>query len=120
MARRKAEKSEDQARLRAKLIMKVLNKQMTASEAAKQLRVSRKTYYKWEKRGVEGMLTALTDRDSGRPSCPVDGEKESIKRTVARMKKQLLMAEQRAMIRTYMDDELKVMEKIENHGLKKK
>ena len=40
-------KPQDQARLRAQLIMKVRCGLMTAAEAAKQLGVSRKTYYKW-------------------------------------------------------------------------
>ena len=120
MARRKTEQDKKHARKRAEVILKKLTGQMTATQAAKELGVSRKTYYEWEKRGVDGMLGALEDRDSGRPSQPVDGEKESIKKLVTRMKKSLLKAEQRHSIRVYMDDELKVIEAIEKNGLKKK
>jgi len=35
---------------------------MTATEAAKQLGVSRKTYYKWEQRGLEALLDGLQDQ----------------------------------------------------------
>ena len=38
------------ARQRAQLIMQVQNGLLSAQEAARQLRISRKTYYKWERR----------------------------------------------------------------------
>jgi transposase len=60
------------ARRRAELIMKVRCNLMTASEAARQLGVSRKTYYQWEQRGLSGFLEGLTNQDAGRPSQPVD------------------------------------------------
>jgi len=47
---------------------------MTATEAAKQLGVSRKTYYKWEQRGLEALLDGLEDRDAGRPEAPLEQE----------------------------------------------
>ncbi|MFC1591061.1 helix-turn-helix domain-containing protein [Thermodesulfobacteriota bacterium] len=47
--------------------MKVRCGLMTATEAARQLGVSRKTYYKWEQRGLEALLDGLEDRDTGRP-----------------------------------------------------
>jgi transposase len=40
---------------------------MTATEAAKQLEVSRKTYYKWEQRGLAALLHGLSDQPPGRP-----------------------------------------------------
>lgn len=52
--------------------------QMTAAEGAKQLGVSRKTYYEWENRGLAGMMAALSNGRSGRPSSPVDAEKERL------------------------------------------
>jgi hypothetical protein len=48
---------------------------------------------------------------------PADGEKESIKKMVTRMQKSLLKLERRDSIRTYMDDELRVMDAIERNGL---
>lgn len=61
------------ARLRAELIMKVRCGLVTARQAAKQLGVSRKTFYKWESRGLTGMLEGVTDQDPGRrPHSPDD------------------------------------------------
>jgi len=39
---------------------------MTATEAAKVLGVSRKTYYKWEQRGLAALLGGLQDQSTGR------------------------------------------------------
>ena len=47
---------------------------MTATEAARQLGVSRKTYYKWEQRGLTALLDGLEDRDAGRPESPPEKE----------------------------------------------
>jgi transposase len=40
---------------------------MRATEAAALLGVSRKTYYKWEQRGVAALLEGLGEKPSGRP-----------------------------------------------------
>ena len=58
------------ARKRAELIMKVRCGLMTASEAAAQLGVSRKTYYKWEQRGLAALLAGVDDQKAGRPKKP--------------------------------------------------
>jgi transposase-like protein len=47
--------------------MKVRCGLMTAAEAARQLGVSRKTYYKWEQRGLSALLDGLSDQPPGRP-----------------------------------------------------
>lgn len=60
-------KSEVTARQRAELIMKVRCGLMTASQAAKKLGVSRKTYYKWEQRGLAALLGSVSDQKAGRP-----------------------------------------------------
>jgi len=56
---------------RAEAIMKVRCGLMTASAAAAQLGVSRKTYYKWEQRGLSALLTGVSDNSAGRPEKPV-------------------------------------------------
>jgi transposase len=63
------------ARQRAEIIMKVRCGLVTVRQAAEQLGVSRKTYYKWEERGLTALLGSLTDQPSGRPSQPVDLQK---------------------------------------------
>ena len=62
------------AKQRALIIMQVRSGQITATEGARQLGISRKTYYQWESRGLDGMLKALEDQDPGRPAPSVDRE----------------------------------------------
>jgi transposase-like protein len=62
------------ARKRARIIMKVRCGLMTAAEAAQQLGVSRKTYYKWEQRGLAGLLNGLCEKKAGRPTKPAPEE----------------------------------------------
>ena len=45
---------------------------MTATEAAKELGVSRKTYYKWEQRGLAALMEGLEDQAAGRPETAHD------------------------------------------------
>jgi transposase len=58
---------EESARQRAEVIMKVRCGLMTASQAAKKLQISRKTYYKWEQRGLSALLEGVLDQKAGRP-----------------------------------------------------
>ena len=75
-----ASTQQDKARLRAEVIMKVRCGLLTAREAAEQLGVSRKTYYQWEERGLSALLSSIADKASGRPSQPVDSEKQALER----------------------------------------
>lgn len=70
---------------RAELILKVQGGQMTATAAARQLGVSRKTYYEWEKRGLAGLMEAVADRAGGRPSNPVHAEVEALRKKQERL-----------------------------------
>ena len=70
----------EKARLRAELIMKVRCGLMTAQQAAEHLGVSRKTYYKWEARGLAALLGSLEDQPSGRPAQPVDVQQQSLQK----------------------------------------
>ena len=49
-----------QARQRASLILQVQAGQLSATQAAQSLGVSRKTYYQWERRALQGMVDQLT------------------------------------------------------------
>jgi transposase len=90
-----SKKNASQARRRAEIILRVRSGQLTASEAARILGVSRKTYYQWEKRALQGMLDKLENRDPGRPPNPEpDREKIRLEKKVADLEKRLeLMAE---------------------------
>jgi hypothetical protein len=68
------------ARQWARLIMQVRSGLLRAQEAARQLGISRKTYYKWGRRALAAMVEALGNREHGRPPLPVDPEKEAFQR----------------------------------------
>ena len=88
------------ARRRAGVILKVWSKEVTATEAAAALGVSRKTYYKWEDRALSGMIEGLIERgEGGRPPKPADPEKERLEKEVEALKKKVLEMEQRQEIR---------------------
>ena len=65
------------ARKRAEIIMKVRCGMMTAADAARELGISRKTYYKWEQRGLAAMMDGLQEKASGRPETPEQKQRES-------------------------------------------
>ena len=87
------------ARQRAQLIMQVRSGLLSAQEAARQLGISRKTYYKWERRALAAMVEALGNREHGRPTLPVDPEKEALQRQNQELQAQLLVMEQTVRIR---------------------
>ena len=72
----KPEKKKDEqsqaARQRAEIIMKVRCGLLTATQAAQLLHVSRKTYYKWEQRGLSALLEGVQDQEGGRPETPAE------------------------------------------------
>jgi len=72
---------------------------LTVTEAAKQMGISRKTYYQWEKRALQGMADRLEQGDPGRPEVPVDPEKEAMKKRLEEMEKELTLAKQTAEVR---------------------
>jgi hypothetical protein len=77
------------ARKRAEVIMKVRIGRMTATEGARALGISRKTYYEWEKRGLSGLMEALTDGAPGRPSKPAPTEADRLRAQVKALEKEL-------------------------------
>ena len=72
-------------RQRAEVIMKVRCGLLTASQAARKLGVSRKTYYKWEQRGLKALLSVLADKEPGRPSTPIDPDKQAMEEHLKQM-----------------------------------
>jgi transposase len=75
------------ARQRAEVIMKVRCGLMSASQAAEQLGISRKSYYKWEQRALSAMLAGLTDQPPGRPSRPVDTKKQALEEQLQQVRR---------------------------------
>ena len=87
------------ARQRAQLIMQVRSGVLSAQEAARQLGISRKTYYKWERRALAAMVEALGDREPGRPPLPLDPEKQALERQTQELQAKLEVLEQTERIR---------------------
>ena len=87
------------ARQRAQLIMQVRSGVLSAQEAARQLGVSRKTYYKWERRALAAMVEALGTREQGRPREAIDPEKEALRRQTQELEAKLQVLEQTEQIR---------------------
>jgi transposase len=87
------------ARQRAQLIMQVRSGLLSAQEAARQLGISRKTYYKWERRALAAMVEALGNREPGRPPLPIDPEKQVLERQAQELRAKLEVLEQREQIR---------------------
>lgn len=90
---------EMQARRRAALIVQVQCGQITATEAAAQLGVSRKTYYAWEKRALAALVNSQQDRPGGRPVTPRDPEKEMLHQQTQELQDQARVLEQTLAIR---------------------
>ena len=91
------------ALLRTELIVKVRAGLMTAKAAAETLGVSRKTYYKWEKKGLQAMLAAGQNDTAGRPSKEERKEVRALRRKVktlsAKLEEMAETAELRLMLR---------------------
>lgn len=92
-------RDKERARNRAAVIFAVRSGQITAEEGAKQLGVSRKTYYEWERRALEAMTGALENGSPGRPATPQDAEKERLQQEIAELRNKLFVAEKTVEVR---------------------
>ncbi len=80
------------ARERALVILQVRSGALTATEGAKLLGVSRKTYYEWEEKSLKAMAQALENHAAGRPPSPTDPEKEALREQIRELEKELDLA----------------------------
>jgi len=90
------------ARQRAEVIFQVRSGQMTATEAAQTLGISRQQYYQWEQRALQSLLSALEDQPTGRPRKPTDPEKEQLQRRVQQLEQQIQRQQQREALRQFL------------------
>lgn len=88
-----------QAEQRASVILQVRSGQITATEGARRLGLSRKTYYQWEKRGLEGLLAAVEEQAPGRPRQESPPELLALQARIAELEAQLKTARQTAQLR---------------------
>jgi len=95
--------TDPKALLRTEMIVKVRAGLLTAKAAAEALGVSRKTYYKWEKKGLQAMLAAEQDETKGRPETGPSPEvlalKSQVKTLSAKLEEMAQTAELRYMLR---------------------
>ena len=87
------EKERKLARERAAIILQVRSGVLTATEGAERLGISRKTYYEWEDRALKAMALALENHSPGRPSVPLNAEKEALQSKVQDLEKRSYLAE---------------------------
>ena len=99
------------ARRRAEIIVQVQSGRLTVTEAACRLGVSRKTYYQWERRALGGMIEALQDKESGRPSKPQDPQKEGLQKRLEDLEERERIREQVDRIRSVVDEAKTTAEK---------
>ena len=83
---------------RMKVVLAHLTGQINATEAAQALGVSRKTFYEWRDRVQAAIQSALADRPTGRPSQPVDPQKEELQSELERMEMERCVLEKRLRI----------------------
>ena len=98
----------EEAQQRASVILRVQKGEITATEGAAELGVSRKTYYQWENRALAGLLQAVHEEEPGRPSLEVDREKEALKAKVAELEAKLESAKQVEAVRLVLQDIAKI------------
>lgn len=85
--------ADQKAKERMAVILMVRSGQITATEGAERLGMSRKTYYQWEKKALEGMLTSLLDGKTGRPKKATDPEKEGLNKEVKCLQQELAITQ---------------------------
>jgi hypothetical protein len=96
------EPEDPKALARQRVILAVLADRLTATQAALELRVSRKTYYAWQDRALTAMREALRDRPGGRPLTPVDPEKAQLQAALAAVEQERLVLASRLRIQEAM------------------
>ena len=84
---------------RAEVIFQVRSGQMTATDAAQVLGISRQQYYQWEQRALQALLAALENQPPGRPKNPTDPEKAALQRRVQQLEQELQAHQQREQLR---------------------
>jgi transposase len=104
MEERQQERDKKVARERALVILQVRSGAITATEGAKLLGVSRKTYYEWEEKSLKAMALALENHSAGRPPIAVDEEKETLRKRIRELEKKLDLAEKTIEVKELLTD----------------
>ena len=86
-------------RERTSVIMKIQAGLLTATEGAKQLGISRKTYYELEAKALSGMMQAIEPGKTGRPKEPVDPEKQAMAEEIKTLRQKVALNQMKLNIR---------------------
>jgi transposase-like protein len=113
-------KKPQQAQERARVILQVRSGQITAKEGARQLGISRKTYYQWEKRALQGMLSQLQEQPPGRPAKRSDPQLAAMQAKIQQLEAKLEIAQQTAEVRGILMQMQRVKDKADNKKKKNK
>ena len=113
------EEPDQKAQERMRVILAHLGGQLTATDAALQLGISRKTFYEWLERARTGMLQALADRPGGRPGREADPEKEQLAAEVKTLEQERVILENRLRIQEAVRQTLEAMQDREPPSKKK-
>lgn len=108
-------RDKERALQRAKVVFAVRSGQITAEEGARQLGVSRKTYYEWERRALQALTEAMENKAPGRPTIPQDKEIQHLQEQVVELQNKLFVAKKTVEVR----DMLHVYE-LQNASAKKR
>src|SRR5207244_3308521 len=104
-------KHKEKARQRANVILLVRGGAITAKEGARQMGISRKTYYQWEKRALLGMMARLEEQTPGRPRKKANPQLRAMGEKIAKLEARLKVAQQTAQVRAILIAMRKAQEK---------
>lgn len=106
------------AQERAAIILQVRSGQLTVTQAARQLGISRQRYYELEQVALQAMIQALEPKPPGRPPSPKpDPAQIQLERQVTRLENELHTYQQRERLRAELKD---IAESVMNAGCAKK
>ena len=84
---------------KAQAVLAVWTERCQPAQVCRQLGISRKTYYQWEARALQGLLEAVTQQPPGRPRQADRPKERHLERKVDQLQKELDQAQESQEIR---------------------
>lgn len=84
-------KQRERARRRVAIMVAVRSGQLSVEDAARELGISRKTYYEWEERALGAMTEAMTNRPPGRPRKGPDPQVLALQQRIQELEDEVFM-----------------------------
>ena len=106
-----AEQEDPKALARQRVILEVLAGRLNVTQAALELGISRKTFYQWEARALQGMRQSLTKGRPGRPSQRADPQQTRLETENRQLREELLILQQRERIRSLLAESMNSAQK---------